>query len=274
MMKKLGVISRCDRPDAIAMVKDLQKHLEGKVELLIDPETAKRLNTDGVPVGDMREQGAVGLVSVGGDGTVLRGIQEMEDPLPVLGINIGTIGFLVDVGVHEAFDAVDEIIEGFEVDERSRIDVQINHQHLPPATNEVVIVTASPAKILSYTILINQKKLDELRADGLVLATPTGSTAYAMSAGGPIIDPGVCAIDIVPIAPFKLSARPWVIPDDSTITINLSNHDKDAFVAVDGQYTQKITHNDTVTITRCSTPARFIVINRNGFYEKVKSKLA
>jgi len=274
MIKKLGVISRCDRPDAIAMVKDLQKYLEGKAELLIDPETAKRLNTDGVPVGDMRQQGAVGLISVGGDGTVLRGIQEMEDPLPVLGINIGTIGFLVDVGAYEAFDAVDKIIEGFEVDERSRIDVQINHQYLPPATNEVVIVTASPAKILSYTILINQKKLDELRADGLVLATPTGSTAYAMSAGGPIIDPKVCAIDIVPIAPFKLSARPWVIPDDSTIEINLSNHDKDAFVAVDGQYTQRITHDDTVTITRCSIPARFIVIERNGFYEKVKSKLA
>jgi NAD+ kinase len=255
------------------MVKNIQEHTAGKAKLLIDPKTAEQLNTPGTPVEHMRQHGAVALISIGGDGTVLRGIQKMSDPLPIIGINMGTIGFLVDVCASKALEAIDLILEGFEVEERARLDVQINNQKLPPATNEVVIITANPAKILSYTILINGKKFDDLRADGLVLATPTGSTAYAMSAGGPIIDPKVCAIDIVPIAPFKLSARPWVVPDTSSIQINLTNQDKEAYVVIDGQYTQKITHNNTIIITRCNTPARFIRLEQNGFYEKVKSKL-
>jgi NAD+ kinase len=273
-MKKLGLISRCDRPEVINMVKNIQSHLAGKAELLIDPKTAELLNIQGTPVEEMRAEGAIALISLGGDGTVLRGIQRMSDPLPIIGINMGTIGFLVDVDAEKALEALDRILDGFEVEERARLEVQINAEKLPPATNEVVIITANPAKILSYTLFINGKKFDELRADGLVLATPTGSTAYAMSAGGPIIDPKVCAIDIVPIAPFKLSARPWVVPDTSVIRITLDNRDKEAFVVVDGQYTQKITHTDTVKITRCDTPARFIRLEQDGFYEKVKSKLA
>lgn len=272
-MKTLGIISRCDRPEAIKLVKDIQQHLRGKALLLIDPGTAEQLHTKGTPVEHMREKGAIALISIGGDGTVLRGIQQMKDPLPIIGINLGTIGFLVDVDADRALEAIDRILEGFEVEERTRLSVQVNQHQLPPATNEVVIITANPAKILSYTIHINGKKFDELRADGLVLATPTGSTAYAMSAGGPIIDPKVHAIDIVPIAPFKLSARPWVVPDTSNIQINLTREDKEAFLVIDGQYTQKITHSNTISITRSSTPARFIRLEQNGFYEKVKTKL-
>ncbi|RLG26967.1 NAD(+) kinase [Methanosarcinales archaeon] len=273
-MKRIGMISRCDRFEAIALVKKIHQHLTGRIELLIDPCTAEEINTQGTPVEEMREKDAIALISVGGDGTILRAIQKMKDPLPILGVNIGTTGFLVDVSVDEALTTIDKILSGFDVVERERLSVAINHKELPPATNEVVIITANPAKILSYTIFINDKKFDELRADGLVLATPTGSTAYAMSAGGPIIDPRVSAIDIVPIAPFKLSSRPWVVPDTSVVEIKLTNPGKEAFVVVDGQHTERIIENDTVTITRSRTPARFIRLEENGFYEKVKNKLA
>jgi len=273
-MKRLGIISRCDRSEAIALAKKIHQHLIGRIKLLIDPCTAEKINTRGTPVEKMREEGAIALISIGGDGTMLRAIQKMNDPLPILGVNIGTIGFLVDVSVDEALTTIDKILSGFDVEERERLSVAINHHELPPATNEVVIITANPAKILSYTIFINEKKFDELRADGLVLATPTGSTAYAMSAGGPIIDPSVSAIEIVPIAPFKLSSRPWVVPDTSTIKIKLTNPGKEAFVVVDGQYKERITETDTVTITHFATPARFIRLEENGFYEKVKNKLA
>ncbi|CAD7776892.1 Bifunctional NADP phosphatase/NAD kinase [Candidatus Methanoperedenaceae archaeon GB50] len=274
MMKRLGITSRCDRPEAIELVKEIIQHLEGRAELLIDPCTAEKINARSTPVEDMRREGAVALISIGGDGTMLRAIQRMSDPLPILGVNIGTTGFLVDVSVDEALTAIDKLLSGFDVETRARLGVVINHHKLPPATNEVVIITANPAKILSYRILINEKKFDEIRADGLVFATPTGSTAYAMSAGGPILDPRVSATVIVPIAPFKLSARPWVIPDTSTIKIKLTSQGKEAFVVVDGQYTERISETKTVTITHFDTPARFIHLEENGLYEKVKKKLA
>ncbi|MBE0521174.1 MAG: NAD(+)/NADH kinase [Candidatus Methanoperedenaceae archaeon] len=273
-MKKIGIISRCDRDEVISFVKDIVKYLEQKAELLIETKTADRLGLNGTPIPEMRKRGADFVISLGGDGTVLRGIQEMNDPLPVLGINMGTIGFLVDVSPVDAFDVIDNVLSGFEVDERARLSVKINNELLPFATNEVVIITANPAKMLSYKISVDDAILEELRADGVVFATPTGSTAYAMSAGGPIIDPRVDGIVIVPLAPFKLSARPWVVPASSEIRIELTLPKKEAVVVIDGQYTRNIREEDRVFITKADKPARFVKTRKDGFYEKVRSKLA
>jgi NAD+ kinase len=273
-MRKIGIVSRCDRPDVIEMVKNLIGYLEKKAEILLDNRTAQELKASGKPIGEMREEGAELVISIGGDGTALRAIQKMEDPLPILGINMGTIGFLVDVNPKDAFSTIDKIFESYEVEERSRLAVTLNQEHLPPATNEVVIITAHPAKILSYKIYVDQNELEELRADGIVVATPTGSTAYAMSAGGPMIDPRVDATVVVPLAPFKLSARPWVVPASSEIRVELLFPKKEALVVIDGQYTRKITEADRITITKAEKPARFIKTRRNGFYEKVRIKLA
>lgn len=273
-MKRIGIISRCDRDDVIALVKDIVTHLKPKAEVLIDTRTAEILHLKGTHVAEMREKGAEFIISVGGDGTVLRGIQKMDDPLPVLGINMGTIGFLVDVNPEEALEVIDKVLSGFEVEERSRLSIRVNDEKLPPATNEVVIITASPAKMLSYRIFVDKSRLEELRADGVVFATSTGSTAYAMSAGGPIVDPRVDGTVIVPLAPFKLSARPWVVPAKSKIRVEITVPKKEAVLVIDGQYTRKIKEDDTILITKADKPARFVKTGEGGFYEKVRSKLA
>lgn len=274
MIKKIGIISRCDRDDVLALVNDILAHLKSRATVLIDTRTAEKIQEKGTPVAEMRKAGAKYVISIGGDGTVLRGIQKMDDPLPMLGINMGTIGFLVDVVPEEALAVIDKVLSGFEVEERSRLTIKVNDENLPPATNEVVIITASPAKMLSYRIFVDKSRLEEFRADGVVFATSTGSTAYAMSAGGPIVDPRVDGTVIVPLAPFKLSSRPWVVPAKSLIRVELTVPKKEAVLVIDGQYTRKIKDDDTIVITQADKPARFVKTGEGGFYEKVRSKLA
>jgi NAD+ kinase len=277
LIKKIGIVTRCDKPDAIAVAKRIIYHLNHKtdiaIDILIDPCTASVLGLEGTQVKDMRKLGVEVVITIGGDGTVLRTIQNIDDPLPVLAINMGTMGFLADVDAVDAKRTIDSVLSGFLVDERFRFDIWINDTKLPPATNEVVIITSHPAKMLGYKVWVDDRQLEELRADGLIIATPTGSTAYAMSAGGPIVDPRVDAVVIVPLAPFKLSSRPWTVPASSIIKVELLQIDKEAEVVVDGQYFQNVTAKDIIKIKKSTTPARFVRINENGFYEKVKNKL-
>jgi NAD+ kinase len=187
---------------------------------------------------------------------------------------MGTIGFLVDVAPDDSLSVIDRVLSGFEVEERSRLGIVVNDEILPCATNEVVIITANPAKMLSYRIFVDKSHLEELRADGVVFATPTGSTAYAMSAGGPIIDPRVDGMVIVPLAPYKLSSRPWVLPASCEIKVELTIPKKEAVLVIDGQYSRTIKEEDMIIIAKADKPARFVKTREDGFFEKVRNKLA
>ncbi|MDD4332110.1 MAG: NAD(+)/NADH kinase [Methanosarcinaceae archaeon] len=272
-LKRIGIASRCDRPEVVAMVKAILDRFSSEVKFFISTATADVLGVLGTPVEKMREAGVELLISVGGDGTVLRNIAKMKDPLPVLGINMGTLGFLVDVEPEAALETIEEVLYGFSYIERMRMDVFLNGKILDTATNEVAVMSAKPAKIIQFEVQVNECLLDRVRADGIVFATPTGSTAYAMSAGGPIINPRVNAVLIVPVAPFKLSSRPWVIPSDSEIKIWLLDSKKEAVVAIDGQKSYRIRAGDEVKMIKSKYPARFVKISDACFYERVQRKL-
>ncbi|MFZ2498232.1 MAG: NAD(+)/NADH kinase [Methanosarcina sp.] len=273
-IKKIGISSRCDRPDVIEMVREILAHFSSKVQIFVSTPTADVLGIEGIPVERMREEGVELIISVGGDGTVLRNIAKMKDPLPILGINMGTLGFLVDVEPKDAIETIEEVLYGFSYLERMRVDVFLNGEMLETATNEIAIMSAKPAKIIQFQIYVNDCLLENMRADGVVFATPTGSTAYAMSAGGPIVSPRVNAIVVVPVAPFKLSSRPWIIPSDSEITIRLSSPKKEAVIAIDGQKSYRIKPEDTVKLKKSRYPARFVRVSDTCFYEKVQRKLS
>jgi len=271
---KVGFVSRHE-PESVQLAASIISWLnsETSVEVFVDQDIAPQIGWQGSTVEEMERQKVDFIVSVGGDGTILRTIHKMDDPVPILGINMGTLGFLVDVEPRDAFQTLEQLVSGFEVDERSRLKVLLNGMRLPPATNEVVLMTASPAKMIEFEIIVDGALMEDFRADGVIIATSTGSTAYAMSAGGPIVDPRVDAIVLVPMAPFKLSSRPWVIPGKSIIEVKLKLPMKEALVVVDGQSTTTISANDTVVISKADTPARFVKVGRDGFYAKVKSKL-
>ncbi|MDW7732606.1 MAG: NAD(+)/NADH kinase [Methanolobus sp.] len=275
-VKKIGIVSRFDNQEALNMAREIMETFEDKVDIVLSPGTAEHLSINDrcMPVENMREGGVELIISIGGDGTVLRSISKMDNPLPTLGINLGTLGFLVDVQPEDAISAVENVLNGFTYTERSRLGVYLNGRALPPATNEVVLITARPAKILTFRVAVDGSMIEELRADGVVFATPTGSTAYAMSAGGPIVDPRVDASLIVPLAPFKLSARPWVVPASSKISVEMIIPEKEAAIVIDGQHSYSIKATDRVILTKAENPARFVSTSINGFYEKVQSKLA
>jgi NAD+ kinase len=273
---KIGFVSR-QKSESVSLVEMLIRHIESKgegIEIFVDQDIAIMISRRGTSVEEMERQKVDFIISVGGDGTILRTIHKMVDPLPILGINMGTLGFLVDVEPKDALETLDHLINGFEVDLRSRLKVLLNGICLPPAINEVALLTASPAKMIEFEIIVDGALMEDFRSDGVVIATSTGSTAYAMSAGGPIVDPRVDAIVLVPVAPFKLSSRPWVIPGGSTIEVKLKLPDKDALMVIDGQSTTTISVKDTIVISKAKTPARFVKVTRDGFYAKVKSKLA
>jgi NAD+ kinase len=273
---KIGFVSR-QKSESVGLVEMLIHHIESKgknIEIFVDKDIALMIGRQGTSVEEMEQQKVDFIVSVGGDGTILRTIHKMTDPLPILGINMGTLGFLVDVEPKDAIETLDHLINGFEVDLRSRLKVLLNGICLPPAINEVALLTASPAKMIEFEIIVDGALMEDFRSDGIVIATSTGSTAYAMSAGGPIVDPRVDAIVLVPVAPFKLSSRPWVIPGGSTIEVKLKLPEKEALMVIDGQSTTTISVKDTIAISKAKTPARFVKVARDGFYAKVKSKLA
>jgi NAD+ kinase len=270
---KIGFVSR-HNAEYVRLVEMLVDRFRSKADIFVEPEVAQKLGIKETSVEEMERQRVDFIVSVGGDGTILRTIHRMNDPVPILGINMGTLGFLVDVEPKEAEKTLSQLIPEFEVDLRSRLKVLLNGKSLPPATNEVALITASPAKMIEFEIIVDGSLMEDFRADVVIIATSTGSTAYAMSAGGPIVDPRVDAIVMVPMAPFKLSSRPWVIPGDSTLEVKLKLPMKDALVVIDGQSTTTISISDSLIISKADTPARFVKVGKDGFFEKVKSKLA
>ena len=160
-------------------------------------------------------------IILGGDGTLLRAQAKMKPTIPIFGINMGTVGFLTDTEVKDTFTALDEILKGeYYREKRTRLVVSHENNHYS-AINEVVIMTNQTAKMLQFEIKVDGEIIDEVRADGLIISTPSGSTAYAMSAGGPILDPKVGGFIIIPICPYKLGARPFIVSDNSEITVKL-----------------------------------------------------
>ncbi len=253
------------------MVNAIVNSFQDSVKIVLEPRAAAEIGKRecAVPLSKMDVDM---IITVGGDGTILRTIQLLPRPTPILGINMGDVGFLADVVPASAKEVIERVLDGFEIQKRARLAVHVNDEKLPPATNEVAVITSRPAKILHFRVLIDGKEIETTRADGVVVATPTGSTAYAMSAGGPIIDPRVDAFVIVPLAPYKLSARPWVIPGDSEITLELLRIDKNATIVIDGQHRQTITKEDITRFIKAREPALFVRTDRD-FYTKVRDTL-
>ncbi|MCW7079561.1 MAG: NAD(+)/NADH kinase [Candidatus Methanospirare jalkutatii] len=265
----IGIVSR-GRPDDILAVKKLSDFIsERGVEVLIGEDTARKLNVKGTKIEDMDDANLI--ICVGGDGTILRTLHFLRQSIPILGVNMGGLGFLTEVQPSDVFVVLEKILAGnYEVEEEERLSVSISaKERIPFAMNEAVVITSKPGKMLHFAILINGGEFERLRADGVIFATPTGSTAYAMSAGGPIVDTSVKAMIVVPIAPFKLSARPLVLDIEKKVSVELLS-EKDALLVVDGQFYRNIATNEHIEITR-GEPALFVRVRPHLL--KVKEKL-
>ena len=210
---------------------------------------------------------------LGGDGTLLRAQSRLKPEIPIFGINMGTVGFLTEIEVKDTFTTLKEILKGnYYKEKRTRLVVS-HDNHDFTAMNEVVVMTNKPAKMLHFEIRVDGGVIEEVRADGLIISTPSGSTAYSMSAGGPIVDPKVAGFVIIPICPYKLGVRPFVVSDNSEITVKLLKKGKSAVFVMDGQITEEADYEEEIKFKKSPKSAYFIRTSSKYFYEKVKDKL-
>ena len=218
------------------------------------------------------------IISIGGDGTLLSSAQAvMRTPIPILGINLGSLGFLTTLE-RDWQAGLDDILKGhYQIEERMvlncRLEFEDGSEETLWALNDVVIERADVFNLLATEVRVGEELLNRYLADGLILSTPTGSTAYALSAGGPIIDPSLEAISITPISPHTLSVRPVVLTGEKSIYVTLSHHDAQAHLHIDGKNTRHIDGSLRIRIRPSSYRIQLVVIHGNTFYEKLRKKL-
>jgi NAD+ kinase len=208
---------------------------------------------------------------VGGDGTILRAFQLADGDL--LGINSGSLGFLAEIMADEVDAYLPKVLAGdYRVQPRMRVRVDVDGQRMPDCLNEAVVHTAHVSKIRAFEIDVDRQVAERVRADGIVVATPTGSTSYSMSVGGPIVDPRIDAIIVSAIAPFKPYFRPIVFPPKSTVRVRLTKP-KECLLVLDGQREVPLAGGEDLAFTASEKPARFIRF-RDDFYQRIEQKLA
>jgi len=248
------------------VAKKVLEALKG-VDYVVETHTAEALGLKGVPLAKMKVDA---LITVGGDGTILRTLQASD--APVMGVNAGVLGFLTEIQSEEIKTAIKKLLKGdYHIDERLKLKTVLNGRRLEDATNEAVVHTAHIAKMRHFAISVDGTRATEVRADGLIVATPTGSTSYAMSVGSSIIDPRVDALVIAPIAPFRLAARPLVVSARSKISVRILDP-KECTMVIDGQCEFKIRGDETLIFTASEKKAKFISF-KDDFYRNLEEKL-
>ncbi|MBN2014210.1 MAG: NAD(+)/NADH kinase [Candidatus Altiarchaeota archaeon] len=222
------------------------------IVLSLDPITAEKIGEEKTDVKDMRVDLAV---IIGGDGTILWAINELQkDPL-VLGINVGNVGYLTELTPEDVMDKLDLLLKGdYEVEERMKLLVDDRVE----ALNEVLVVSAEPATLLEFGVRLDNLEIARFRADGVIVSTPTGSTAYSLSAGGALLHPKVKGYVITPVNPFQRKQHPLVVPEDSETTIELLREEREACLIVDGRRVKKIGAHQKISIRKAQHKARFV----------------
>lgn len=224
------------------------------------------------------------IIILGGDGTLLRVARKIKKSnIPILGINIGGLGFLTDIKVDNLFSVLDDIIKGeYLLDERMMLEVKVTLDAgktiaADYALNDIVITSGEQSRIVSLSAFVNGQWINTFLSDGLIIATPTGSTAYSLSAGGPIIHPNLHALLITPICPHILTNRPIVIPDTGTIKVKVQKkhrgNETNCILSADGEVLAALKTGNEVTVSKASHTIRFIKPKDNDYYHILRTKL-
>ena len=215
------------------------------------------------------------LVVFGGDGTLLNSARQyLEYEIPILGVNMGNVGFLTDIKVENFHTSMQEILDGnYKIEERNLVSAKFNDNHLY-GLNEVVVHSGAYAQLMRYRLNVNDKVVYEQRSDGLIIATPTGSTAYSLSAGGPIIHPSLDVWTIIPMLPQSISSRPFVISSNEKVEMELfEGPSENAKICVDGQKDIDVPYGLNISISKTKKTLKLVHPKDNDFFEACREKL-
>jgi NAD+ kinase len=280
MIRTVGIISKPRKEDLASVVPPLLDWLRKRgLEVCYDPETAEAIGAPGAcPRKDIPAKADL-IVVLGGDGTLLHAARLLgERDIPILAINLGGLGFLTSFPLAELYPALELALSGkHRTSERRLLQVEVVRggrvveRHV--ALNDAVVNKGALARILDYDLHLDGSYACSYKADGIIFATPTGSTAYSLSAGGPILYPVVEALVITPICPHTLTNRPLVIPDTVKIELAVRESEEPAYLTIDGQVGLKLEHEDRVVVTKARTTLRLVGPAENTYFQVLRSKL-
>ena len=280
-LQTVGIISRPRRQHLSVVVPPLLKWLEARgVSAVYDEETANSLpDTSKGRTRQLVADSSQLLLVLGGDGTMLAAARlAASRNIPILPINMGSLGFLTSFTLDELYPALEDTLTGrSSISQRVMLQVQLERAgsviENQSALNDAVINKGALARMIELHLIINSEFVCRYRADGLIVASPTGSTAYSLSAGGPIVHPAVESFVITPICPHMLSDRPLVIRDSSSIEIKLSADTESVFLTLDGQRGIPLQSADRVRISRAKEPLKLIQPPKKSYFDILRSKL-
>ncbi|RIL02814.1 MAG: NAD(+) kinase [Proteobacteria bacterium] len=278
-IRSVGVAIKPGEPRALAAVRDLAKWLgERGLRVLAEPEAAAALGETGVPRSALAREADL-IVVLGGDGTLLAVARAVDErAVPILGINLGSLGFLAEVSVDEMEASLARVLAGeMVIERRVRLVVQLLRggveQRRWLALNDAVITRGASGRIIDLETRADGQLVTTYHADGLIVSTPTGSTAYSMSAGGPILLPGVPSLVLTPICPHSLTQRPLVLPDSAVVEVVAHPRGGEVLLSVDGQEGAPLHEGDRVVVRRSEHPTLLMVPPQRSRFEVLRTKL-
>jgi NAD+ kinase len=268
--KTIALVGKFNSPASTGSLLRLADYLRRRGHaVMLTAHSADSCEVRDYPVATLKEIGGqVDLAIVmGGDGTLLNIARSLVDSqVPLIGVNQGRLGFLADVSIDTMFSTLDEMLSGqYVAEDRIMLEASV-------AFNDVVVSKSTMGRLIEFEVYIDNQFVYSQRADGLVVASPTGSTAYALSSGGPILHPTLEAVVMVPICPHTLSARPIAVNSRSEIEINLI-HASDARVHFDGQLHSDLMVGDRVVIRRAGKTVRLLHPEGHNYYDTLRQKL-
>lgn len=279
-MQTIGISAKITSDEALAFAKTVAADLRARnYGVCFDYATADKLNDRGkcVAKGELGKHSDL-LITFGGDGTLLSVARHAPKDVPILGVNMGTLGFLTEVRVEEFPEVMERVLTGdYESEKRVAFDVAVHgpgrdHRSYR-VLNDATINKSALARIIEMRVTVGGEFMSSFRADGLIIATPTGSTAYNLSAGGPIIYPTMGAVVLTPICPHMLTNRPVVLPDDLGIEIGIATPNQEIFLTLDGQEGLPIAQHDKVCVNKSPNPVTLIRTSKKSYFDVLRSKL-
>ena len=285
-IKRIGIVLKPHQPDALKTICNLVAWLaERDITLVGGPEIEREQieHETGCAVHQVESEKLAAEVDLmlvlGGDGTMIATARMIGDQeVPVLGVNYGGLGYLAEFRIEELYSALESILSGnYRLDRRVMLAVELRRGTEPPKTsrvlNDVVINKSALARIIEIETYFDRHYVSSFRADGLIVSTPTGSTAYNLSAGGPVIFPSMNAVVITPICPFTLSNRPIVVPDNAEIELLLKTDNEEVALTLDGQVGFAMKVADRVVIRKSRTTFNIIQPSNRNYFDVLRDKL-
>jgi len=280
VIRSVGVCLKPDQPQLAEVVRTLEAWLsERGIAVVLDEQAAAASAASASPSSEIAEKVDLMLV-LGGDGTLLAVARALgHRPVPILGVNLGTLGYLAETAQDELFEALAAVLDGrFNVERRMRLEVAVasdgveTSRHL--ALNDAVLARTAISRIVDLEVHADGAAVTTVYGDGLIVSTPTGSSAYSLSAGGPMMLPGVAAVVLTPICPHTLTQRPLVLPDTCQIEIRVHNpRGGDVQLTVDGQVGCVLRESDRVILRKSEHPTHLLVPPGRSRFEVMRSKL-